>query len=213
MSKFLQSNSRNQKSALKEAKTQERVSGRNSYKPFSSLMIKSFSKASMEKSKESEKKNSRSIVPSYLEKAYKRAMQSLESISSKDKKNSIASIDSDVFKKNNRNMISSQSSNIISMSSEELNDMHMLANRSELMYIEEEQDQEYTTTDRENAGKEPSCQCETEDGKYDSDRQFAKTYCYKGFDEHQSDPDNEVLLSSPQSRVKGNQNSRLMFNH
>jgi hypothetical protein len=212
MTKFLQSKTRNQKSALKEAKTQEKVSGRNSYKPFSSLMIKSFSKVSMEKSKDSEKKNSHSIVPSYLEKAYKRAMQSLESNSSKDK-NSIASIDSDVFKNNNRNIISSQSSNIISMSSEELNDMHMLANRSELMYIEEEQEQEYTTTDRENAGMEPSCQCETEEDKYDSDRQFSKTYCYKGFDEHQSDPDNEVLLSSPQSRVKGNQNSRLMFNH
>lgn len=205
MTKYLQSKSRNQQSILKEAKTQEKVSGRNSYKPFTSLMIKSFSRASLNQPKEPETNNSRSKVPSYLEKAYKRAMQSLESNSSKGKRRSIESNESDRFKADHRNLKSSQSSNLLSMSEEDSNDMNPLANRSELMYIQEEQ--EYTTSEGIGVIMESSCRCETDEDKFDSNRQHntkkqkVKTYCYRRPDEHQSDYDNEVLLSSPQNRV------------
>lgn len=210
MAKYLQSNSRNHQSALKEAKTQEKVSGRNSYKPFKSLMVKSFSRASLNQPKESEAVNSRSKVPSYLEKAYKRAMQSLESNSSKGKRRSIGSNESDKIKADYRNLKSSQSSNILSMSEEEINEMNPLANRSRLMYIQEEQ--EYTTNEGIGVIMESSCRCETDEDKYDSNKQydtnkqFVKTYCYQKLDEHHSDLDNEVLLSSPQNRVKKYQN-------
>ena len=209
MAKYLQSKSRNQKSSLKEAKTQEKASGRANYKPFTSLMIKSFSRASLNQAKEAkdaENANPKSKVPTYLEKAYKRAMQSLESNSSKGKRNSMISSESDRFQPSHRNLKSSQSSNIISMSDEEYNDMNPLANRSRLMYIQEEQ--EYTTNEGIEVIMESSCRCETDEDKFDSNKQFVKTYCYGKLDENHSDLDNEVLLCSPQSRMNDYQKSK-----
>lgn len=77
MSKYLQSKSRNTMSSVKASKTQEKLPNKKNYKPFTSMMLKSFSRASITNS--TSKRATVSKVPKYIEQAYKRAIQSLDS--------------------------------------------------------------------------------------------------------------------------------------
>lgn len=177
MTKYLQNKSRNTSIGITAAKTQEKTSNRKSYKPFSSIMLKSFSKGNLMKSASKNTKTQTKRAPTYIEKAYRRALESLDSSSSGRNRNSCLESDQS-DKTTQRNGKVSDSSNIINMS-EEQDDYEVLytnnRNASQLMYIQEEQ--EYTTNEGADVLLESSCHCDTEeDKKYDSNRKFIQNY-------------------------------------
>jgi hypothetical protein len=202
MSKYLQSKSRNSQAGVKASKTQEKNQTQRKHKPFSSQMLKPFSRNVMNSSVASNRKTQPKKMPKYIEKAYKEAIASIGSSSSGRDKYSCTESDHD-DKTTQRNGKNSNSSHILTMS-EGHEDMEMMyayhyefPNRDQLMYIQEEQ--EYTTNEAAEVVRGSSCKCDTEEEKQDSHQMFVNNYC-KGAqlnEEDESQIDSEVLLSSP----------------
>lgn len=207
MSKYLQSKSRNNQPSVKASKTQEKNQTQRKHKPFSSLMLKSFSKNVMNSSAASNRKTLPKKMPKYIEKAYKEAIASIGSSSSGREKYSGTESDHD-DKTTQRNGKNSNSSHIFTMS-EGQEDIEMMyanhydfPNRDQLMYIQEEQ--EYTTNEAAEVVVGSTCKCDAEEDKQDCHQIFVNNYCKSNQlqEEDESQIDSEVLLSSPQGYRK-----------
>ena len=199
MSKYIQSKTRNNMYGIQESKTAEKVYSKKDQRPMTSTMLNIMTNTMQQIP--SDRKTMDSNMTRYIKMSWNRNnTNNFGSMSSG--KNYMSYVDTDQSDKTTQKHYDySTSSHVITLSECHDDQDHLYSNRpriidrNDLMHIQEEQ--EYTTNEREDVMMGSSWKCETDEDPKSSNKDFIKNYCYSNNHaqlEEESDVESEVLL-------------------